>query len=147
LLRRCDNICRKSFAAKPTMHWFRSNLRLGSGLALVALVIQVALSLVHAHFGGVAQRPDAPRQVALQTDPAPAALPRTPVPDGRSNGLGDNYCPLCALMHLAGTWLPAAPPALELPAFAVRTRLVSGVQFPPAPPQQRFFQARAPPVA
>src|SRR5207302_2406722 len=33
------------------MHWVRSNRRLGSGLALVALALQIALSLVHAHFG------------------------------------------------------------------------------------------------
>jgi hypothetical protein len=33
------------------MYWFRAKVRLGAGLALVALAIQIALSLVHAHFG------------------------------------------------------------------------------------------------
>ena len=62
------------------MYWFRSNLRLGSGLALVALAVQITLSLVHAHFGGVGKTLAGPI-VAVQLDgapsqPAPAANTR-----------------------------------------------------------------------
>ena len=35
------------------MRWFRTNVRFGSRLALLALAVQIALSFVHAHFGNV----------------------------------------------------------------------------------------------
>ena len=41
----------EGLATNASMHWFRTNVRFGAGLALVALAIQIALSLVHAHFG------------------------------------------------------------------------------------------------
>jgi hypothetical protein len=128
------------------MYWFRANLRLGSGLALVALAAQITLSLVHAHFGGFTQFLDTPEMAARSGQPA-AALPNTPAPDRRSNGAADNYCPVCALIHLVGIWLPSAPPPLHLPGFTSRISLESGSEFALAALPQRFFQARAPPLA
>src|SRR5947207_1138659 len=133
-------------AAKASMYWFRAHLRLGSGLALVALVVQIAVSLVHAHFGGFTQPPDKP-EITIQAGETATALPSTPAPDRKSNGLADPYCPVCALIHLAGTGLPSAPPALALPGLAVRITLEPRVEFALAASPHRLFQARAPPHA
>jgi hypothetical protein len=128
------------------MFWFRANFRLGSGLALVALAVQITLSLVHAHFGGFAQSLDTP-QIAAQTGQPPTALPDRPAPDRRSNGAAGSYCPLCALIHLAGMWLPSVRPAPGLPGFAGRINLEPGREFALAASPHRLFRARAPPLA
>jgi hypothetical protein len=138
------------------MYWFRTNVRLGAGLALVALAIQIALSLVHAHFG-VPTQPLGRLALAAQAGQAPAALPNAPATDPnssdprssgpKSNGAADSYCPACALLHLAGMWLPPAPPALEPPRFADRISLEPGIQSGLAASPYRFFRARAPPLA
>jgi hypothetical protein len=127
------------------MYWFRTNVRFGAGLALVALAIQIALSLVHAHFG-VPTQPLGRLALAGQ---APAALPSADPksPDPKSNGAADSYCPACALLHLAGMWLPPAPPALEPPRFAGRISLEPAIEFGLAASPDRFFRARAPPLA
>ena len=124
------------------MYWFRAKVRLGAGLALVALAIQIALSLVHAHFG-VPTQPLGRLSLAAQAGQAPAALPNAPAPDDRA---ADNYCPACALLHGAGMWLPSAPPALEPPGFAGRINLEPGIEFGLAASPHRFFRARAPPL-
>ena len=128
------------------MHWFRTNVRLGAGLALVALAIQIALSLVHAHFG-VPTQPLARLALAAQAGQAPTASPNAPAPDPRSNGAADTYCPACALLHLAAMWLPPAPPALEPRRFAGRISLEPGIEFGLAASPYRYFRARAPPLA
>src|SRR5436305_3639986 len=113
-------------ATNASMYWFRTNERFGTGLALVALAIQIVLSLVHAHFG-VPTQPLGRLALSAQTGQAPPALPNAPAPDPRSNGAADNYCPRCALLQLAGMWLPSAPPALEPPGFAGRISLEPGI--------------------
>ena len=128
------------------MYWFRANLRLGAGLALVALAFQIALSLVHAHFGTSIQ-PFGRPALAAQTGQPPTALPNAPAPNPKSNGAADSYCPACALLHLAGISLPSAPPALEPPTFAGRISLEPGIEFGLAASPHRLFRARAPPLA
>ena len=140
----------EGLATNAPMYWFRTNVRFGAGLALVALAIQIALSLVHAHFG-VPTQPLGRLVLAVQAGQAPAAVPNAPVPDPkspdpRSNGAADSYCPACALLHLAGMWLPPAPPALEPPGFAGRINLEPGIEFGLAASPHRFFRARAPPL-
>ena len=141
----------EGLATNASMYWFRTNVRFGAGLALVALAIQIALSLVHAHFGVPAQ-PLGRLALAVQAGQAPAALPNAPAPDPKSpdpkpNGAADSYCPACALLHLAGMWLPSAPPTLEPPRFAGRISLEPGIEFGLAASPYRFFRARAPPLA
>jgi hypothetical protein len=146
----------EGLATNAPMYWFRTNVRCGAGLALVALAIQIALSLVHAHFG-VPTQPLGRLALVAQAAQAPAALPSAPAPDPnssdpkspdpKSNGAADSYCPACALLHLAGMWLPPAPPALEPPRFAGRINLEPGIEFGLAASPHRFFRARAPPLA
>lgn len=121
-------------------------MRLGSSLAFAALALQIAMSLLHGHFGGVIQTPGA-REIVAQNGLPSAALLNTPGPDRRSNGSADSYCPLCALIQAAGMWLPSAPPALELPGFMASIGLEPPAQFPLAGSARRFFRARAPPLA
>jgi hypothetical protein len=136
----------EGLATNASMHWFRTNVRFGAGLALVALAIQIALSLVHAHLG-VPTQPLGRLALVAQTGHAPPALPGAPAPDPRPNGAADSYCPACALLHLAGMWLPPAPPALEPRRFADRISLEPGIEFGLAASPHRFFRARAPPLA
>ena len=123
------------------MHWFRSNLRLGSGLALVALTVQIVLSLVHVHLDSSRI---APGPIAGQSAEAPAA---SRGPTHHPNGPADDYCPICALIQLAGMSGPSVPPEVKLPEIADWVNLEPGLDFTlPALPVQNF-RARAPPVA
>jgi hypothetical protein len=126
-----------------TMHWFRSRVKLGSWLALTALAIQLALSFAHVHLEGSAP--------LSARGPALAALQTTADTDGGAGtdtpALADEFCAICALIHLAGTAQTAAPPALVAPV-AYR-RIVAELVTEPgsSPPVHAPFSARAPPIA
>jgi hypothetical protein len=128
-----------------TMHWFRSRVKLGSWLALTALAIQLALSFAHVHLEGSAP--------LSARGPALAALQTTADTDGIGGAgtdtpaLADEFCAICALIHLAGTAQTAAPPALVAPV-AYR-RIVAELVTEPgsSPPVHAPFSARAPPIA
>ena len=97
------------------MHWFRSNIRLCSRLALFALAVADGIvartrpSLCRAPASaqiGTAGRPDGSGAGLLST--------RTPI--HKSDGSIDPYCPICAFIQLLTTSAPSAAPALPLPA-------------------------------
>src|SRR5439155_22439062 len=96
------------------MVWVRSHLPLGSRLALLALGIQLALSVVHAHFAVAGGLIAAAATVAEEGAASAAAADRSDS-SGKSNQPSDVFCPVCALIQLAAITLPSAPPALELP--------------------------------
>jgi|SRR6516164_10137737 hypothetical protein len=121
------------------MRWFRSRIRLGSRLALFALAIQIVLSFGHVHLDGIAAANPAAAGVV---DPG-NALPVAPV--DKSDGALGHYCPVCALIHLAASALPALPPALSLPARFAPVELQPTNELASAPSPHYFFQARAPP--
>jgi len=160
--------------ARADMKWFRSNIRLGSQLALLALAIQFLLSFGHFHGGSAsaapvgAKRPglhdsiafaatqfDASNQVSPAKVPGPklfGSKVRGPVRLKTSSGHaplghpGDD-CAICAVMALANTMLDAAPPLLLSP---------HAMEFSYGPVAARFaepdsvrvaFQPRAPPIA
>ena len=89
------------------MQWFRANLRSGSRLALLALTLQIALSFGHVHprysrhaVGGFA---------AASSQPAPSAPTQQPANDA------DDYCVICATIHLAATSLLPQTPQVPVP--------------------------------
>src|ERR1700681_2850872 len=98
------------------MRWFRSRSRWGSGLALFALAFQLAVSFAHVHPDRVA--PGAGSSSALSgvqaslgqtsTGAETASLPAT----DQAPAQADDYCAVCALIHLAGTVVAAEPPSL-----------------------------------
>ena len=109
--------------------------RLAGWLALFALAVQLTLSFGHIHAEDFA--PPSVSSVAAPSDGAPAA---PGVPD-------HDDCPICSVMHLAGTLLVPMPPQVAVPVahvFIWRTPAEHAVVLRTA---RQPFQARAPPHA
>jgi hypothetical protein len=117
------------------MGWVRNRRRFGGWLALFALALQLALSFGHIH----------PEDFAAANPAGVAAAHSGSVP---SAPVGDHDdCPICAAIHLAGTLLLPAPPAIPLAVIPAFTRIDAPAPSEPAPAPAQFFQARGPPEA
>lgn len=126
------------------MRRVRSRLRLCTWLALFALAFQLVASFGHVH--GVQ---DSEYRLVQLIRAAPTGAD---VPSGNANDQtpdrDDDYCAVCALIHLAGTIVVAGPPTLALPAALVATRITFvPAEFETIPASQTPFSARAPPAA
>ena len=129
---------------RVAMYWFRSHIRFGARLALLALAVQIVLSFGHIHFYslGLASANAAPAATAQDGGAPP---PGKPGPINKSDGSAGADCAICALIQLAATSAPATAPALTPPAnpgpigrhFPVASALAASPHF--------LFQARAPP--
>ena len=117
------------------MKWFRSNIRYGSRLALIALAVQFMLSF--GHFHGVA----AQAAPAIQSGQAPTT------PDHDSGQQPADNCAICAVIALANTTLFATPPLLELPQAIEFLYLTTDAEFVHLNHARVAFQSRAPPVS
>jgi len=129
---------------KTTMGSFRSHSKLGSYLALLALAFQLAVSFGHVHLDRIA--PSAAGATAFAGAPSPGDEVKAPRPTGRGDR-ADDSCPICTLIHLVGTTVPAASPSLPLPSILGSLRLEALVEFDLTAAQGALFQARAPPIA
>jgi hypothetical protein len=124
------------------MRWFRDNMRHGSWLALIALVINLGLSFGHSHAA------DAKHAESGLTSPiavASSETDRTQGPPGDTQA--DYLCPICTAVSAVANALTSAPPVLQVefahlildrpiessPAFAERSAAA--------------FQARGPPIS
>ena len=125
------------------MRALRSIRRFGAGLGLFALLLQLTLAFGHVHpedlLGASAAGPG--EEIAGTAQPAGADHNR------HTPGAPHDDCPICAVMHLAGTIVLPEAPALALPAqFTVAVfhadDLVAVVV-----PRRLPFQTRAPPIA
>jgi len=121
------------------MRWFRSRSRLGACLALFALALQLVLSFGHVHVEGFA----AGRAAIAQASTAATGN----LANQESPALADDYCSVCALIHLAGSLAPAQPPSLPLPTSFHRPWRTAAVEFDLTRPHRVLFGARAPPTA
>lgn len=130
------------------MAWFRSRSRLGSYLALFAIAVQLVLSFGHVHLNGLpgahhAWTPwhvHAARKIdhAGKLDHAGKELP----------ALADDFCPICALIHLAGTLVLATAPALPPLAISYFSFIAATpIEFHLATQNYSRLGARAPPLA
>ncbi len=127
------------------MRWLRSRSRLGSYLALFALAFQLAVSFGHVHLERIA--PPLVGASALAGAQTPATDLNAPSnPTGRE-GLADDHCPICTLIHLAGALVPAEMPSLALPTVVGRLRLELAAEFDLTASHAALFRARAPPIA
>jgi hypothetical protein len=136
------------------MKWFRSNIRGGARLALLALALQFALSFGHFH--------------ALAAPPAGAsqsALPRATVADAGglavesqgaskpapakhdSDQRGPDGCAICAVMAMASTVLFSSPPILLLPEAVEFLYRTTDAEFAHLKSAGTAFQPRAPPAS
>jgi hypothetical protein len=123
------------------MGWLRSNRRIGSGLALVALVIHFALSFGHLH---VARFENATAAALTSSEPAPGG-PDTPAHPSSHPGLAD-ACAICANIHLAASLL------VEWLAWSLPLRAEQELPGSIGPTNRPAWlgtavQARAPPIA
>ncbi len=133
------------------MKWFRSNIKHGSRLALLALALQFGLSFGHFHAGAAQAAALAIQSVAAQSDVSPssgAVDPSASQPASHNDSdqhPGEN-CAICAIIALAGTVLFATPPVLQLPHAAAFPYLVTAAAFVDLNPASVAFQPRAPPA-
>jgi hypothetical protein len=132
------------------MRWIRSHVTLGAWCALFALAAQLTLSFGHVHgispgWAGVAIE----NRQALQSQPVlpgQASVPARPSqPD--PYGAGDDFCAICALIHLAGTVTPAAAPVLPVPVVFTPVPFAVAIDRDLAAVVPHSFQARGPPIA
>jgi hypothetical protein len=126
------------------MRWFRTNKEFGGRLALFALAVQLVLSFGHIHrediYGSRAALPSV-------SDPAPAADGFALLPTNHPAKHADDYCAICATIHLLNATFVAAPPQLALPFVSYAIEHIDRVADVILAPQRTSFQARAPPRA
>lgn len=118
------------------MKWFRSNIRHGSRLALLALAVQLVLSFGHFHALAAQAAPDTVIASSQQQSPA------SPDSDQANDG-----CAICAVMAMAGTVLFATPPQLLLPQAAEFSYRTTDAEFVHLRSARVAFQPRAPPIS
>jgi Protein of unknown function (DUF2946) len=139
------------------MKWFRSNIRHGSRLALLALAVQFALSFGHFH-GGAAQAAPVIQSGLAQSGPSNAnGLPATdavsqsaqqqPASNPDTDQQRSDACAICAVIALANTVLFATPPLLLLPQAVEFLYLTTDAEFVHLNSAGVAFQPRAPPAS
>ena len=135
------------------MKWFRSNIKHGSRLALLALALQFGLSFGHFH-AGAAQAAPAIQSVAAQSDISAALAPPDavdqsaplPAPHNDSDQHPGKHCAICAVIAHASSVL-FAPPALLLPQAVDLSYLTTDAEFVYRNSARLAFQPRAPPAS
>ena len=128
--------------ATAAMRWFRDTIRQGSWLALIALTINLGLSLGHFHpidGNGSGRRIAAPSFVASPNDGQ-----RQGAPD---DGHADYLCPICMAGTAMASGLASTPPALPLQIANVSIdrpieRVLAFVE-----PPRAAFRSRGPPIS
>jgi hypothetical protein len=139
------------------MKWFRSNIRLGTRLALVALAFQFAFSFGHFH-GIAAQAAPAIQSGAALSDaahangvPSPNTISRpdrqAPASDHDSGKQPNDGCAICAVIAMANTVLFATPPLLLIPQAVEFSYLTTDAGFVHLNSARVVFQPRGPPVS
>jgi hypothetical protein len=132
------------------MKWFRSNIKHGSRLALLALAIQLALSF--GHFHGLAAQASPAIQSGIQlvtvSDTAvQSAQGQQPASDHDSDRQSNDGCAICAVIAMANAVLFATPPLLKLPQAVELLYLTTDAEFIHLNSFRVAFQPRAPPIS
>ena len=124
------------------MRAFRSRRRFGAALGLFALLLQLALTFAHIHPDDLF--PSASGAAAQVADGSQAGGRD---PDRSTPGAPHDDCPLCAVMHLAGTIVLPDAPALAVPTQFTTADFAATEFAPLFIPRRLPFQTRAPPTA
>ena len=146
------------------MKWFRSNIKHGSRLALLALAIQFVLSF--GHFHGLAAQAAPAIQSGIQS--SLIQISPTPFEASRANALAatemasqpvqrqrpgsdrdsdSDGCAICVVMAMANAVLFATPPLLVLPQAVELLYLTTDAEFIHLNSVRIAFQPRAPPIS
>ena len=127
-----------------TMQWFRS--KGFSFVALFALSLQFALSFGHLHLDTGIIGAQHPSKI-LATHDATESIVALDAASGDLPEHNDDYCSICAVIHLARSLvLSPAPSLLLLPSY-VRAEFTAENEASVAGLNRTSFQARAPPIA
>ena len=129
------------------MRWFRSNIRGGARLALVALAVQFALTFGHVHLDGGAALASSPSASSTAAKHAIATAAQARDQSPKPKGTADFDCPICALIQLASTSAPSVAPPLPVPAVVGGTVLETAEELCTASLLHFAFSARGPPAA
>jgi hypothetical protein len=121
------------------MQWFRAKLKAGAGLALFALTVQIVVSFGHVHLGRFAH---AAPYVTSTSTPSTSPAPNQP-PAGDPN----DYCAICATIHLTGSSFLPEGPRVPIPVAAQLVEHFNPVTAVFIEPRRAPFQSRAPPPA
>jgi hypothetical protein len=124
------------------MGWIRANLRFGFWCALFALSVQFAVSFGHIHPVDFGRDLDSIGGSAVGVIAATAGDHGAP---SKSDAPADDYCPICAVINLAGTVVSPVPPALAVAFFGGRILTWPSSEAPTSERPYRYAQARAPP--
>ncbi|MEO6840448.1 MAG: DUF2946 domain-containing protein [Bradyrhizobium sp.] len=138
------------------MKWFRSNIKHGTRLALLALAMQLALSFGHFHglaaqaapaiqsgIQSAAVAPDAARARGL----ASVEQGQKPASDHDSDRQTNDACAICAVIAMANAVLFSTPPLLQLPQAVELLYLTTDAEFIHLNSIRVAFQPRAPPIS
>jgi hypothetical protein len=124
------------------MHWVRLRLKFGAALGLLALTLQLLISFGHVHSYAASASPTQ----ALSLAEANVEAQKIASNDGDELPGQDDFCAICALIHLSGSALHHSPPALALlqpSAPATHAASLETIQLESVPAS---FHARAPPT-
>jgi hypothetical protein len=139
------------------MNWFRKHLKLGSRLALSALVLQFVLSFGHFHpiaaqaapaFQTALAQADlaAAANLAAPNTAAESAQPQRPSNHGSDQPPADP-CAICAVIALANSVLFATEPVLLLPQAIELFYHATETGFAHLTAAHPAFHSRAPPLS
>jgi hypothetical protein len=128
------------------MNWFRSNIRTGARLALVALLVQLALSFGHVH-GFAPQAASATQSVLPADQAADSKAARQQAPSKHDSDHPGDTCAICAVMAMASTVLFSTPPILLLPDAVEIVHRITDAEFAHLKSAGTAFQPRAPPAS
>jgi hypothetical protein len=139
------------------MNWFRSNIKHGSRIALVALAIQFALSFGHFEGIGAQAGPSLQSGPALSdlfyanSLPAPDAVSQPaqqqPASDHDSDQQPSDACAICAVIAMANSALFATPPPLLFPQAVEFLYVTADAELVHLNSARVVFQPRAPPIS
>ncbi len=128
------------------MIWFRACRKLGGGLALFALALQLYLSFGHIHPEDIYGTANVPLSSAAQIS-LPAASASSSLTTDHTASLPDDICAICATMYLLGTSsVPEAPQVSPVALIWQPAGHVIAVADIFSAPRRAAFQSRAPPV-
>ena len=134
------------------MTWVRSNIKCVSRIALLAMVIQFALSFGHFHaIASAATSASALSELffagGLADQVAETQSARPPASNHDSDEHSGDICAICTVMAMANAALFATPPALPLPQIIEFSHLTTEGEFARVVSVRIAFQPRAPPIS
>jgi hypothetical protein len=125
------------------MRWVRSNLKFGSWCALFALTFQLLVVFNHVHCSQNLCWPTSPATIETASSASDVGV----TDSKRAAPAVGEYCLLCAVIHMAGTVVPAAAPAEPIAVVLQKSPPWANLADVSASAPRGIFQARAPPRA